>query len=404
MSFSLIASGPLNSGSAQVGDITTKISKWRRSTALTGGPWRGTFRLDGPPEELEDWFYNGIGRHIEEHSHGMLTWSGFVWEVDYIQPAQFTWFTSNKRGRRQRFSLESLINEVKSVYTDPSTDPPTTGETAWVADTKSKSVWGTKQQILYETLDSAAALNRATDYVNNYALPFQEIVGIENNAPKAYIEVVVAGYINTAQWKYVTTNNGNQDDISDWISDIINTDLNNTFLIPGAIDSNLNDVYRYLPNYRTAWEVLEDLVTLRGPADEQYYLEITPERVINYKQWDREPIGYFFNGRLVDLGYNNLEDTPRQIRPGVYRSLGFGDSSFQSGQSENSFLLSPQDFLLETIEVRENELIVPRLGLFDQEESLRSFVFKKDDLPIDYQYWRENESENEGWLPWEWET
>lgn len=403
MGFSLVAYGPINSGLAQVGDITNKVSKWRRSTALTGGPWRGTFRLDGAKEELEDWFYNGIGRHIEEHSHGMLTWSGFVWEVDYVQPAKFTWFTSNKRGRRQRFSMESLANEVKSVYTDPSTDPPTTGETSWQADTKSKGYWGTKQQILYETLDAASALNRATDYLAQNALPFQEIVGIENNAPEAYIEVTVAGYVNTAQWRYVTTDNGNQDDISDWIQAIFDTDINNTFLTPGTVASNLNDVYRYLPNYRKSWEVLEDLVTLRGPADERYYFEVTPERVINYKQWDREPIGYFFQGRLVDLGYNNLEDTPRQIRPGVYRSLGFGDASFKSAQSADSFLLSTQDFLLENIEVRENGMIVPRLGFWDQEESLRSFVFKKDDLPDEYQAWRQNEAVDiEGWVPWEW--
>ena len=235
-------------------------------------------------------------------------------------------------------------------------------------------------------------------------LPFQEVVGIENNAPEAYIEVVVAGYVNTAQWKYITTDNGNQDDISDWIGAILDTDIDNTTLIKGTVEPNLNDVYRYLPNYRKAWEVLEDLGTLRGPAGERYLFEITPERVINYKQWDREPIGYFFNGRFVDLGYNNLEDTPRQIRPGVYRSLGYGDATYKSGQSEDSFLLSTQDFLLENIEVRENELIVPRLGFFDQEESLRSFVFKKDDLPDDYQYWREHESEDAGWVPWEWEN
>jgi hypothetical protein len=403
MSYSLTAHAPLNSSSGQVGDITNQVSKWRRSTALVGGPWRGSFRLDGPKEELEDWFYNGIGRHIEEHSHGMLTWSGFVWEVDYVQPAAFTWFTSNKRGRRQRFSLESLTNEVKSVYTDPSTDPPTTGETAWQSDNKSKGFFGTKQEILYETLDSAAALNRAQDILAARALPFQETVGIENNAPEAYVEVVVAGYVNTAQWKYVTTDNGNQDDISDWITAILDTDIDNTKLIKGVVDSNLNDVYRYLPNARKAWEVLEDLGSLRGPSDERYYYEITPERVINYKQWDREPVGYFFNGRFVDLGYNNLEEVPRQIKPGVYRSLGFGDASYKVAQSDDSFLLSTQDFLLETIEVRENGTIVPRLGFWDQEESLRSFVFKRDDLPDDYQFWREHEAEGEGWVPWEWE-
>lgn len=402
MSFSLNARAPLASpAEGIIGDITYKVSKWRRSTALSGGSWRGTFRLDGTKEELEDWFYNGLGRHIEEHSNGRLTWSGFIWEIDYVQPAEFTWFTSNKRGRRQRRTLEPLLNEVMAVYTDPSTDPPTTGETAWQSDDASKAHWGTKQEIIYETLDATAALQRAQDTLAAFAIPFPEVVGIENNAPEPYIEVVVAGYVNTAQWLYVTTDNGNQDDISDWINDLLDTDINNTFLIKGSIASNLNDVYRYLPNARKAWEVLEDLVTLRGPADERYIFEITPDRVINYKEWSREPIGYFFNGRFVDLGYNNLEDTPREIRPGVYRSLGFGDPSYKSTLSADSLLLAPQDFLLESIEIRENNTIVPRLGFFDQEESLRSFVFKKDDLPEDYQWWREHEAESEGWEPWE---
>jgi hypothetical protein len=376
-----------------LGNLDGIASGWSRDTGWEGGPWRGSFRLDGSPEELEDWFYNGLGRHIEEISEGMVTWTGLVWEVDIVQPSKLSWLTeypgwlihAPAKGRRQRRTLEEVFNKVRVQYTDPSTDPATTGETAWQEDELSQDQWGAKEEILYENMDSTTALNRAQEFLDRAATAVPFMVGLEENVTDTYVEVTVVGYVATGQYSFVTTASGGKDDISDWVDAILGADIG-PFLTKGVVDSNSAQIYKYLSNARRGWEVLEDLVTLRDDSGNRFQLVVTPDRVVNYRQWDREPIGYFWSGKFVTLTYDDLEVNPRLMPPGVYRASGFSGSEIPPLASGTPLLLSPNDFIVESIEVNEDDTFSIRLGVYDEEEALRSFAFHASQLP-GYEAW-----------------
>lgn len=387
MPFSLNVTESINAGGGQLSDITFDVSNWSRSTSFEGGSWRGSFRLDGPKEMLEDWFYGGLGRHIEEWSWGMNTWTGLVWEIDYVQPSRMTYFAPTWEGerppmpgRRMRRTLEDVFNEVKVLYTDPSTSPPTVGETSWYSDATSKYWWGDKQEILHEYMSATTAVERAQEFLARAATSVPQMIGVEQDVTDSYVEVVVVGYVATGQYEFVVTDNGNQDDVSDWIDAILGAAIGN-FLTKGIVDSNTTQIYRYLSNKRKAWEVLEDLATLRNPSGDRYSLIIHNNRQVDYKKWDREPIGYFWGGKFVDLAYTDLEINPRIMRPGIYRALGFTDPEMPYLASGDTLLLSPHDLLVESVEVAQDDTFTIRLGVYDEEESLRSFVFRREDLP-----------------------
>lgn len=388
MPYTLHASESLNAGAGILDAVAPYMSGWSRSTAFEGGSWRGSFRLDGPLDMLEDWFYNGLGRHIEEVSEGEHVWSGLVWEVDLVQPSRLTWFTQYPGwyvrqpgpGRRIRRTLEDIFNRVKVKYTDPSTDPPETGETAWQSDTISQYWWGAKEEILYENMDSSTALARAQEFLERAATAVPLMVGIEENVTDPYAEITVVGYVATGQYSFVTTADGSQDDISDWADAILGADIG-PFLIKGAVDPNTAQIYKYLSNERKGWEVLEDLVTLRDGSDNRYRLIVTPNREVSYRLWDREPIGYYWGGKFVSLTYDDLEINPRLMRPGVYRALGFHDPEIPYLASGTPMLLSHSDFLVENIEVNSDDTFAIRLGIYDEEEALRSFTFHQRDIP-----------------------
>lgn len=387
MPFSIVASESLPSGRGVLANLEHNMSDWSRSTQFEGGAWRGTFRLDGPKGMLENWFYNGLARHIEEWSWGMNTWTGLVWEIDFVQPSRTSWFfpfwpyRSPRPGRRMRRTLEDVFNAVKVFYTDPSTDPPTTNETSWYNDTVSQFWLGTKQEILYEYMSAASAAARAQEFLDRAATAVPVVMGVEQEVVDPYLEIVVAGYVATGQYEFVTSDNGNQDDVSDWVDAILGGDMGD-FLQKGMVDPNTTQVYRYLPNKRRGWEVLEDLVTLRDTSDNRFRLIVDNDQHVHYKIWDREPIGYFWGGRFVNRSYSDLEKNPRLMQPGVYRTLGFGDPTYLPYLSSGEgLLLSPYDMLVESIEVNQDDSFNVRLGIYDDEEALRSFVFKKEDLP-----------------------
>lgn len=379
MTYSLSAFTPVLDGSAPLGNITSFAEEWKRSIAFLGDSWMGTFISEGPISRMEDWFYNGLSRHIEEKTGGYLTWSGYVWEMDLIIPP----ILPGGHSRRLRRSFDNYFNKVKVIYTDPSDD--STGETAWVNETYGQAKYGIKQEILYADATASEALKIANDFLVDSSYTTPTVVGIEQGIDRPKLEVTVVGYATTGQYKFVTTDNGNLNDIGVWIDQILSTDIGE-FLTKGKVAPNTRQVYRYLSTERRSWELLEDLVSLRGAGDEHYRIIITPDRYIHYEIWDREtPIGSFRNGQFHTISGENRENSPRRLEPGIYRDLSTGVSLYPTVSDIGTALTGHTDFLLEEIEINHEDLMIPRLSVYDEEESLRTFVFNKEDLPDEYQ-------------------
>lgn len=67
-----------------VDSITKYANGWRRSTRMQGGYWMGSFTITNASKSLADtWFYEYLGFHLEEHSAGIKTWEGMVYEISH---------------------------------------------------------------------------------------------------------------------------------------------------------------------------------------------------------------------------------------------------------------------------------------------------------------------------------
>lgn len=352
--------------------------EWVRSTGFSVGPLIGTFKITGGDRTLyEDIFYNKLGAHIEESSGGVLTWAGFIWEIDLITFDKSEWTRRGKRGKRLRRSYEWLYNKVMAKYTNPISD--VTGETSWYSDTRSQGRYGIREEILYLEKAQSDAEDAAQEFLELSASAAPRLVAFEEDVDEPYLEITVSGYAPFLNFLFTGTLDNSLSTIGDWIEDIFDTDIQSPTLIKGAVEGNTNAIYQAQHEDMRAWELLEDLLVLRGPSNERYYIEVSPNRVISYREWINEPIGLFWNGRFVDRAFRDLEENPRLIPPGIYRDTSALSNLAALGASDPWFQ-QRADFLLEVVEVDDKDRFIPRLGLYEEEEALRTFVYTEEQL------------------------
>jgi hypothetical protein len=200
------------------------------------------------------------------------------------------------------------------------------------------------------------------------------LIALEEKVTESFLEVSVVGYVASAQFQFTDTIDDSSSSVGAWVENIFDTDLE--FVNRSRRAANTRSVYQSLGERMRTWDILENLLTMRGPSDEHYNIVFEPGRVVNYDIWGPEPIGLYWNGALTTKNFDNMEERPRLVKPGVYRDTE-GGLSVPTKAVSGSFFLSPQDFLLETIEVDEKGELVPRLGVYEDEEALRTFSFEK---------------------------
>jgi len=372
--YSLHLSGSYLTGASPIMELTSSAHKWKRSRTFTGGPWLGTFELHEDRGVLEQLFYEGLGYDLKERSFGIPTWDGLIWELDFVDYDDLNWTRYTKRGRRRRRTYENLFNKVKVVYNDPTTSPPTSGETSWYEDSLSQVLYGIKEEIIYRDTDATNAAEIAQEFLAMHSNADPALIALEENVEEPYLEVTVSGYIATANFRYSqTVDDEAADDVGEWIQEIFDIDLLEFFTV-GKRAVNTRAITRSLGERMRAWSLLENLLTLRDGSGNQFNITVDPGRKINYDVWSPSPLGYYWNGSLTTPLYDSLEDRPRLIHPGIYRDMGYIPQAVPVSVA-NSFFLHKQDFLLETIEIDETSKLIPRLGVYEDEEALRIFSF-----------------------------
>lgn len=368
--YSLRAYTPVKLNESPLGILSNAAFEWKRSKTFVGSDLIGTFTLMGPIDILEHWFYDLLGAHIEEHSFGQQTWEGFIWEMDLAAPGHTR--SPARRWKRRRRSYETLFNRVRCDYTDP--DTGITGSTAWVSDSASIARYGQKEEIIQRDLNATNALEAANEYLETFAFAPPLLISFDAPSEAAFLEVTVVGYWATAAFRFTATADGSTSDVGSWVDDIFTTDLE--FLTNRKVASNSRAIVQELSTPTRANQVLEDLLTLRKPiSGDRYNIEVWNEREIVYLDFPNDPIGKLSNGELQTLGGATLEQTPRVIEPGIYRDMDYQAGVFQQVPGSNSYFATPADILIETIEVDAEGLVIPRLGVYSDEEALRTFAF-----------------------------
>jgi hypothetical protein len=368
--FSLLAYTSHKQGKQPLGYINNLVTNWKRSKTFVGGAWQGSFTIKAQHGILEQWFYNHLGYHIKELSFGFTTWEGFVYEMDLVSPG--TEGKEIKRWKRRRMSYETLANSIRCDYTDP--DTGATGSTAWVKNLNSIARYGQKDEIIQRNLNATNALEAANEYLTLSSDPRPILVSFEKPAEESFLEVTVAGYISTANFRYTTTDDASTSTVGDWIDDIVTTDLSDFMTIAIHV-ANSRSIVKKLSSPTRALRLLEDLLTLRDGSGNRFNLVFTGPASW-YHVWQNNPLGILRGGVLRRVGGADLEQTPRIIEPGIYRDADY-TAHAPNLVADNSFFQQPSDFMLETIEVDAEGGVIPRLGVYEDEEALRTFQFKE---------------------------
>jgi hypothetical protein len=104
--YSLALHNSIARGGGYIATLTERLKDWRRSVSVFEGYKTGTGALDGSPDELLEQFLEGMAREIIESAGGVVTWQGYVANME-LSLAGLT-FTR---------SLHKTANAVRVVYT-----------------------------------------------------------------------------------------------------------------------------------------------------------------------------------------------------------------------------------------------------------------------------------------------
>lgn len=387
-SYSLRLGTPIWAGAniVPLQDITSIAGGWKRSHKFLGGPWIGTFTIrDISRTEMEEWFYKYLGYDVRETVKGIVRWSGFIWEIDYVTFDDRHWTRKNKQGYRLRRTYDGMANRAMLEYTEWIRQEDL--ETDWFENTASQKLLGKKEEILYDEVFEADADDVVKEFLALNSKGNVHIVGIEEVA-EPYLEITVVGYVTSCQFLYAA--GGNVDEgtttVGSWIADLIDQVEG---IASKTVVGNSRAIQRVVNGHTKIWDLLTKLSLLPDTSDPptryRLYCENDARRM-RYVITSKNPIGYFVNGQFFTLDYQDLAANPRYLEPGIYRNPTAGlDLTFT--KAVDPFLAHPGDFLVSEVEVDADGLINAKTDGWDRENALRSFTLP--DIVKGQAYWDE---------------
>jgi hypothetical protein len=335
-------------GQAFVADVAPAAQGWKRSTRAVGGFWQGSFTLSGELADLQWWFYETLGFHLEERMSNVVTWEGMIYELEL-----------STQGVRRRRTLTTLGNAVKARYTDASTDVAT--ETAFSSDANSLARYGRYEQVLTLGKETAAAATAQRDTtLRESAWPWARPVSGTPSQAGATLTVLVCGYAFTMNWKFTSIQDGATGNVSQYVSDVIGTDCQ--FVSAGIINSNTLQVKRVTALAARTWDTLLKAVQLGDASGNPWSLRVDVGRKAYYEQFDVTPKYFLLHGGLRDSLGSRMDIKPWLLRPGVVR-----DAQYPVRRSEpGNFLADVRDMYVEELEVDSGGAISLRTNIFSE--------------------------------------
>lgn len=323
----------VNAG-AFLADVTEAARPtWRRSVRAKRGPWLGTFRMYGEEYDLRKWFNEGLACHVEER-YLTKTWEGLIWEMEYTS-----------RGITRRRSLDTVKNAVKGVYTDTS---GAVAETSWSTQDQSLGIYGRMEEIIImDNYPQATVEGRRDKLLAEAAWPVARPVGGRAHAD-TYLDVSVAGYIFTANNKFVTSADGSTGNVSTWVNAIASADLE--FLTVGKIEQNTFQVKQELSTPARAGDVLFEMADLGDSSLTPWRAYADLGRLIHYGPMSKTPLYFLREGAFFTDSAMKQSVAPWEMVPGVVRDMEYP----VRGKEQGSWLDDARDMLVEEVTASQN--------------------------------------------------
>lgn len=288
---------PLLRGGASRFEVARELESYRHTVSAFGGFDTAQFSYMTTLGDMEDWFEDGLGRHIVVYDETLsVVWEGFVDMVTLRFAGLET-----KRG-----PLTQLVNRLAVVYSqvDTSTDPPTVGDrrrTAVTNDLDSQERWGIWPKVLsLAGVTDANALQLRDLHLGEYREP--ETSGRLSSESRGAVSVSVdcRGYIHMTDYPYRQTTVTGLIDASDKVSMILQADPNG--LLGGdltGIEANAVEVAAWENSDNLARSLLRGLAAMGNPAGGRRLFGVYEGRRALYRDM---PDDWAYEMRLADPG------------------------------------------------------------------------------------------------------
>lgn len=282
---SIIAKQPLWIGTGLIDDqIASKIDAYSHEKAADGGYISANFTFASDFPELESWFADGIGRHIEIYNEALVKiFEGFVNAVD-IAVGSF---------RAKRGPLMNVTNKLRSVYQTMSYNvvPPIGGNRdeypangVYLSDTTSQTRYSILETILSAGQGTSTQVAQIVDtyLAENKNPETTQTLNIGANA-KPTVSVEVRGYRDYLTRYYYSSSISSTMDADNKIEDVLNTDPNNFFTDFTGLTANSLQVPQFEEGENKADSIIRDVVVRGDSSDNRWVFGIYNDRKAIYE-------------------------------------------------------------------------------------------------------------------------
>lgn len=319
---------------------------WGHCTRRNGGFWQATATLRGETRPLCDAFQNWLGRHVEERSAGLVAWEGMVYELELAIGAD-----------RRRRSLDLMYNATMATYNDGGVS----ADTAYATEAVSITRYGRREErLLLDDYPLATAQAYRDTFLSEHAWPWPRPQAM-GGPGEAALTVTACGYIYTAQWMFVEEGDGTDDDLDDWLGEIVGTATGLSanhggavagagdcqFLKAGALTTNTLQTAKATASPARAWDVMQEIAGLGDASGNVWSIRGDLGQVVHYGLVDLAPRYFMRGGVLYDSPGGLNAVNPWAVRPAVVRNLDWPMRTAELG----SMLTDARDSLIEEVAV-----------------------------------------------------
>jgi len=292
-------------------ELSRKVSGYEHSISANGGYDTATLSINDTRDNLEEWFSDGLGRHIVVYGLGAeVIWEGFVNQITIQLGA-----LSASRG-----PLMDVGNKVKVVYQTVSyaTNPPVGGDravTAYSSDTTSQSRYGILEAVLSGSSLTATEAEQIRDtYLNEYKYPEtgQELNPGNGQQPSITLECL--GYYHLLEkYHYNQTASSGEVNLSDKLTAVFTADPSSRFNSDyNNVTENTLQVGQYENEDKTALAIVKDLIARGDSSDNRYIWGVYADRILRYEQ---APTDISYTQRLADAEQRITTPSGNRIYP-----------------------------------------------------------------------------------------
>ena len=284
-----------------------EVENYRHRLSATMGFDTCSFDIHGTRDEMEEFFFSGLGRQVTRYSNdgGYICWQGQIMSL-----------TLNEPGFQMRVSLDEMFNRiiVRYIPIDTSTNPPTeSAETSTTAvnNAASQAKYGVKELIYRPAhitrLNNADATQQGDILLGQYKEPRRSgQISSGDNDPKLFIEC--EGYMHTLDWVvYNQTVSSGTDNLNTLVAAVLATTCGQFVASSDTSNSTGLSAQKYFNRDDTGLTVVQTLASLGDTGLNRWLCNMFEDRKIVYSQ------SYDINSNIVSY-YRSSQNERQEIR------------------------------------------------------------------------------------------